>query len=274
MKLKEIPQSLLTAFSLKKRKPIELHHSIENRVPVIVSLTSIPSRLPIIHLTIRSLLLQKALPEKIILWLNFDLKDQLPKSLAELQGTGFEIRYVELNSSHRKLIHALEVFPTKTIVTCDDDLMYDSTWLLRLYQDHQRYPNAIIAHECRSIAYDAEGNTLPYTSWKTARDKDFTEKWLMPIGYGGVLYPPSSLYRDVGNKDLFLKLTPYADDLWFKAMSYLNGTQTRRSSAPGNKPIPIIGSQKISLKRDNVKNNGNYLQWIALCKHYGITYND
>lgn len=272
MKLKEIPQSWLTSFFLKKHNPVKLNQSATSGLPVIISLTSIPSRLASIHLTIRSLLLQEKKPEKIILWLHFDLRNQLPKSLAELQGNLFEIRYVDLNCSHRKLIHSLEAFPDKIIVTCDDDLMYDSTWLLRLYKDHERYPGSVIAHECRLIAYDAEGNTLPYKSWKTESRTDLTEKWLMPIGYGGVLYPPSCLYKDVCNRDLFLKLTPHADDLWFKAMSLLKNTPTRRSSMPGKKPTPIIGSQKFSLKKNNVKNNGNFLQWAAVFEYYNFKY--
>ena len=93
----------------------------------------------------------------------------------------------------------------------------------------------------------------------------------MPIGYGGVLYPPHTLFHEVQNRDLFLRLTPRADDLWFKAMSYLAGTQTRRSSQPGQKPIPILGSQKISLQKTNVKKDGNFVQWLALSEHYGFT---
>lgn len=270
MKVKEMPLSLWTAWQLKRLTVRELQQATPMILPVIVSLTSIPSRLPTIHLTVRSLLHQQSKPEKIILWLNQALQQRLPKSLTALIGDFFEIRFVDLECSHRKLIHALDVFPEKVIVTCDDDLMYDKTWLTRLYEDHLNYPVAIIAHECRQIRFDAKGKPLPYSEWKLVGEKNYTADWVMPIGYGGVLYPPHCLHSDVQNRALFLSLAPKADDLWFKAMSYRAGTQTRRSSNPGNKPCPVLGSQKISLKKTNVRQNGNYLQWCALCDYFNL----
>lgn len=268
MKLKELPVSWWTARKFARLSAADLKDAQVPRLPIIVSLTSIPSRLGIIHFTIRSLLAQSYPAEKIILWLNDSLRDQLPQSLYELEGDVFEIRYVNLTCSHRKLIHSLELYPEKTIVTCDDDLMYDATWLHRLYQSHILHPQDIIAHECRLITFLAPGQPAPYAEWKTEARTDISEPWLMPIGYGGVLYPPHCLYSDVQNRELFLQLTPKADDLWFKAMSYLAGTNTRRSANPGKKPVPIISSQKDSLKKTNVRLDGNYQQWLALCKHY------
>jgi len=268
MKLKELPGSWWTAWQLGRLRHQQLHSTATEVLPVVVSLTSIPSRLPIIHLTIRSLLNQQVKPEKIILWLHEELRNKLPSTLQLLVGPLFEIHYVDLYCSHRKLIHSLEAYPEKTIVTCDDDLMYDSTWLMRLYNDHLRYPRAVIAHECRLIKFNERGSPEVYDQWKTESRTDISETWLMPIGYGGVLYPPHSLFKDVQDRTLFLQLTPKADDLWFKAMTHLAGTATRRSSNPGRKPVPIIGSQKVSLKKTNVQQDGNYQQWLALCKYY------
>lgn len=273
MKLKELPISLFTAFKLNHANTALLAGEGRKILPVIVSLTSIPSRLDSLHLVIRSLLLQNQLPEKILLWLHKDLIAQIPSSLAELTGARFEIRYVDLTCSHRKLVHALELFPDKVIVTCDDDLMYDPTWLERLYKDHLDFPRDVIAHECREVKYN-EGKLAPYKEWKTQHQAGVTSPWMMPIGYGGVLYPPGVLYKDVTCADLYLALAPRADDLWFKAMSHLQGTITRRSRQPGRKPIPIAGSQKVSLKHTNVRENGNFAQWQAICDHYNITLNN
>ena len=269
MKLKELPSSLFTAIKLKCASSTVLNNENSSTLPVIVSLTSIPSRLASLHLVIRSLLLQKKPPEKILLWLHKDLNNQIPRSLRKLIGNRFEIRYVDLTCSHRKLVHALELHPEKVIVTCDDDLMYDPTWLERLYKDHILFPRDVIAHECREIKY-VDNELAPYKEWKTQRESGVTSTWMMPIGYGGVLYPPNTLFKDVMNSELYLKLTPRADDLWFKAMSYLAGTVTRRSRQPGKKPIPIAGSQKVSLKHTNVRENGNFEQWQAVCNHYHI----
>lgn len=270
MKLKELPCSWWVARQLKRIDIHDLQHAASTRLPIIVSLTSIPARLGIIHLTIRSLLAQSHQPEKIILWLNQELEGTLPKNLTSLESDLFEVRFKELTCPHRKLIFSLEEYPNYAIVTCDDDLMYNSSWLYRLYEDHLRHPKDVIAHECRLIKFTPDGELAPYDQWKTEERINLSAPWLMPIGYGGVLYPPHCLYSDVQNRELFLTLTPRADDLWFKAMSHLAGTATRRSSNPGQKPIPIIGSQKESLKKTNVRGTGNYDQWLALVNYYQL----
>lgn len=271
MKLKQLPISLLMAYRLNRLESNALNsRSGSASVPVIISLTSIPSRLTAVALTIRSLLAQDVPAQKIILWLHEGLRAQIPRALAELEGDIFTIGFVDLTCPHRKLIHTLVQYPESVIVTCDDDLMYHSNWLRRLYQDHLRYPGAIIAHECRKIEFDASGLPKPYNEWPIERDCDLTHPWLMSIGYGGVLYPPNALHTDVQQRDLFLALTPRADDLWFKAMSLMAGTAVRRSAAPGHKPIPIWGTQRVSLKRTNVRRDGNTEQWRALYSHYDL----
>lgn len=270
MKLKEFPRSLVKALQLKRLGWRELHADIQAPLPVIVSLTSIPSRLQAVALTVRSLLAQNAKPQQIILWLNDQLQGKLPKALVQLQGEKFAIRFVDLTCPHRKLIHSLAEFPNNIIVTCDDDLMYDASWLARLYADHLRYPQAVIAHQCRRVSFDEQGQPRPYKDWPFERARDVTDTWLMSVGFGGVLYPPGCLYGDVLKRDLFLALTPRADDLWFKAMSLLAGTQVRRSSNPGARPLPIWGTQRVSLKRTNVRGQGNSEQWQALFEHYDL----
>ena len=270
MKLKEYPASLWTSHRLSRVPYESLHRPSDITLPLIVSLTSIPSRLGRLHLTIRSLLAGEQKPEKVVLWLNHALRGELPDSLRRMEGPLFEIRFAGLTSSHRKLVHALDAFPGATIVTCDDDVMYDATWLVRLHNDHRRYPDSVIAHQCRRIAYDDTGSLLPYRQWPTETRTDVTSPNLMPVGYGGVLYPPDCLHRDVGNADLFLSLAPDADDIWFKAMSLLRGTAVRRSSQPGDKPVPIIGSQAVSLRKTNIGLDRNREQWEAVSAHYSI----
>jgi len=270
MKLKQLPKSLLMAYRLKGLDCRALDRRSDSALPVIISLTSIPSRLKAVALTVRSLLAQDVPATKIILWLNTGLRQHIPRALLELEGDIFTIEYVDLTCPHRKLIHTLERYPDQVIVTCDDDLMYPADWLHRLYQDHLRYPHAIIAHECRKIEFEQCGLPKPYHQWPVEHGCDLTHPWFMSIGYGGVLYPPDALHGDVLQRDLFLALTPRADDLWFKAMSLMAGTEIRRSSAPGRKPIPILGTQKVALKRTNVRGEGNTEQWRALYAHYDL----
>ena len=270
MKLKEFPGSIWRAFQLSRMKVADLHDKSAPDVPVIVSFTSIPSRFQVIHLTVRSILAGTKKPEKIVLWLNQLLKNDVPKSLLNLIGERFEIRYVEGNLPHRKLLHSLQAFADKVIVTCDDDMMYHPEWLERLYQDHLQYPADIIANECRGINYDSAGEVRPYYYWYKEEGSAVTYDSLLPLGYGGVLYPPQALHDDVFKSELYLKYAPKADDLWFKAMALLKGTAARRATNSPDKPIPIFNSQSVSLKSTNVKQDGNRLQWQAIADHYQI----
>lgn len=270
MKLKQLPESLLMAHRLKGMDCHALNGRTNDTLPVIISLTSIPSRLKAVALTVRSLLAQDVAAQKVILWLHHSLRQQIPPVLAELEGDIFSINYVDLTCPHRKLVHTLALYPEAIIVTCDDDIMYSRDWLQRLYQDHLRYPRAIIAHESRKIEFEPDGLPKPYHQWPIVEQCDFTHPWLISIGYGGVLYPPGTLHEDVLQPELFLALTPRADDLWFKAMSLKAGTQVRRSSVPGQKPTPIWGTQQVSLKRTNVRGEGNTEQWRLLYAHYDL----
>ena len=122
--VKELPISLLRTAQLSNIPIGRLKRGPEKVVPVVVSLTSIPSRLKTLHLVIRSLLAQDVSPKKILLWLHEDLETALPSKLQQLICDRFEVRFSGLTCSHRKLIHSLEAFPEEVIITCDDDLMY------------------------------------------------------------------------------------------------------------------------------------------------------
>lgn len=269
MKVKEIPVSLLnqlrltfdTKKGLTKGKPI---------IPVVVSLASIPSRLGIVHLTIKSIFNQDVLPEKIILWLHEDLKTEIPQKLAKLTGDLFSIKYTSYSSSHRKLVEPLKIFGDKIVVTCDDDMIYRKRWLSRLYECHQKKPTAIIGNQTRCISYSDSGELLPYREWKSSSESCENAKRTLPIGAGGTLYPPNTLDDLVFDQKLFLDLAPKADDLWFKAMALLKGTISIQAENNGKEPIPIWGSQKVSLKKSNITEDKNRTQWLALSQHFKL----
>ena len=271
MKVKEIPVSLFHQAKLSWQSQRKLIAN-KKQVPVIVSLASIPSRLNIVHLTIRSILNQDVLPEKIVLWLHEDLKDSIPKSLNVLVGDLFSIKYADYFSSHRKLVEPLKLYPNKIIVTCDDDMMYRRNWLSKLYQAHENHPDHIVANQTRCITYGSDGELLSYKAWKPNESGCQNPLLTLPIGAGGTLYPPDSMDKTVFNQELFLQLTPKADDLWFKAMGLLKGTKSIQAQNSGKEPIPIWGSQKVSLKKGNIGMDKNRTQWQALTDHFQLKF--
>ena len=269
MKVKELPLSLLTQKRLQRFDPKQ-SNSNKRKVAVVVSLASIPSRLGIVHITIKSILNQSVLPQHLVLWLGEELENKLPKDLTELTGNLFSIRFTKYGSSHRKLVEPLLCFPNLPIVTCDDDMMYRQNWLENLYNEHQEHPKAIIANQARNIAYDNDGNLLPYHQWTANYQNPKIKNTALPIGAGGTLYPPNVLDSQVTHQDLFMQLAPKADDLWFKAMGLLKGTQSKKSSRITKEPIPIFGSQKESLKKTNIDEDKNTSQWKALDKYFNL----
>ncbi|WP_428240998.1 glycosyltransferase [Gynuella sp.] len=270
MKPKEIPPSLFRALQLQLLSPKNLHLvTADTAAECIVSLTSIESRLGIVHLTIRSLLAQTLKPEKVVLWLNDKLKTKIPSSLKKLTGDRFEIRFSDQNSAHRKLVESLRIYPEKTIITCDDDQMYHKTWLQRLWQDHKDYPRDIIAHEAREISWDKDDQWAPYKNWPWQKP-GLSSPRTIAIGFGGVLYPANIFDDEILNREKYEQVAPRADDLWFKAMSIRNGITYRRSTSPPPKPLVIVRSQKDSLQKHNVRQDGNLEQWLKICALYGI----
>jgi hypothetical protein len=241
-------------------------------VEVVISLTSIPSRLSSLHLTIKSLLDQSISFEKVVLWLHQDLKDTLPPALQTLQEKRFEIHYSATTEPHRKLVETLKLHPDRVIVTCDDDMMYPRDWLFRLLESWRHTPDDIVAHRCRRIRME-NGEILPYKTWHSEPEGK-SSALTLALGWGGVLFPPGSLDARVLDRDAYMRLSPNADDLWYKAMASLKGTAMRKSRDPYPAPIPIIASQSMSLGRKNIGEDQNRVQLSALAKEYNLTFEE
>ena len=269
MKLKELPASVFQSLRLRSLPASHLKDP-GKQLPVIVSLTSIRPRLKVVDLPISSLLSQPAKPEKIILWLQDTLKAHIPRRLSKLEGEILEIRYISWNNPHKKLVGTLEAFPDKPIATIDDDLIYQKGWLETLYQEHLKRPGHIIANQVRRIRYDPAGMPLPYSEWPTTYEPCLEGPEILPIGAAGTLYPPGSLDKRFSEVNLFLRLAPRADDLWFKAMSTLKGTPSALACVRPAPPVPILGSQAVSLKKENLNRDQNREQWLALQTYFGL----
>ncbi len=274
MKLKELPKSIKSSVVLSLKSKEELESIDKKRIPVIVSLTTIPSRIRTLHITIRSLLNQDTLPEKIVLWLNSSYKNKVPKKLQILVGDIFEIRFSDYTFSHRKLIHSLEAFNDKIIVTVDDDLIYHREFLKLLYIEHLKNPNVVVGNRCREISYTEKGEVLPYLKWPFLHNENssYNKKLLMPVGAFGVIYPAKILNDKVQDISLFNKLSPKSDDLWFKTMALLNNNLSVQAEHRAPDPIPIIATQGVSLKKTNNKLDYKRVQWQQITKHFNLSF--
>lgn len=218
-----------------------------------MSFTSFPARIGIAHKVVRRMLRQTIRPDKIILYLaapQFPDK-RLPDRLARLQGGGFEVRW--LNSDfrgHKKLIPALRDFPNDIIVTVDDDISYRRGVVETLLREHRANPDCVIAMRAKNVDLSAR-----YADWHklNRKDSDFSAGFdKIGIGYGGILYPPHILHANVSRAELFMRIAPSADDLWFWAMAVLNGKKIKPVKNYLHSPVAWF-SQGLALRRENFR---------------------
>ncbi len=242
---------------------------------LIISLTTYPPRIGRVHLVIKSLLMQRHLPHKICLWLSQEQfpDRKLPAELEALKAFGLEIDFVPENiRSHTKYFYAFERYPDKIVITVDDDLIYESDTVTRLWEAHRQFPKAVCTNLAAEILWDQTGY-LPYNKWKTKRNKsDKPQLSLALLGFSGVLYPPMAAREGVMlDKELLRRLAPLADDLWLKGVLLSQGVEVVESAGQFVHPMVIPGSQKVRLMSENVGGNKNDLQWAELDSYFGLS---
>lgn len=226
---------------------------------VIVSLTSFPAAIPYAVKAIQSILKGSVLPDKLVLYLTFSQfgTSGIPRELTGLSDLYpvFEIRNFDPDiRSYRKLVPALNDFPEAVIVTVDDDVSYHKNMLRDLLRLHQEYPNAVLAHRAKRIKPGC-----PYRKWKKYRWYHFLTQRIhagynnIPTGVGGVLYPPHSLKQEMLQPDLFMRIAPTTDDIWFWAAAVANNTPVIPVPFGKNKPKGLKKPRELSLKTINFK---------------------
>ena len=242
---------------------------------IVVSLTTFGTRINDVYLTIESIMQGSLLPNRIVLWLAEDeFKDRpLPLMLQKQQKRGLQIEYCKDLRSYKKLIPALKQYPLATIITIDDDVIYDFDMLERFLNVHRENPQAVCASRVRKICFDKDGRINSYLTWKVDNESS-SSKLLFPIGVGGVLYPPHCLSDEVDNEGVFMDICRFADDVWFFSMARLNGTTTAR--VPSRDPqgyffeLPSSSYNALATENINPNNCRNDLQIQSVFGKYNI----
>lgn len=240
---------------------------------IIVSLTTYGKRINDVCFTIESLMQQTMKANKIILWLDESFEHKmLPTSLIRQVERGLEIKYTKDIKSYKKLIPALKIFPDDVIITVDDDVIYDFDFLEKFIRAHLTDPKSIYAGRIHSMTFDDKGNLKPYLEWDWYTASEPSKHLI--TGVGGVLYPPHSLYEEVDNEEIFMSLSPSADDVWFTAMAKLKGTDIKKVETRNFKGEDYVSNdavQDIGLFNVNVGNNGhNDKQIKAVFSKYNV----
>ena len=121
---------------------------------IIISFTTIPSRIDKIYLIIENLQKQTLLPDKIILnipkkSIRFNTDYIIPESLLIFKEkiSNFEIKFVDEDyGPATKLLPCLQEYTSNDdiIITIDDDVLLENHVIEELIEYHKKYPNNVL----------------------------------------------------------------------------------------------------------------------------------
>jgi hypothetical protein len=125
------------------------------------------------------------------------------------------------------------------------------------------------------------GKFLPYSEWESSQynSRTNTKSGMSVSAYGvsGVIYPPHIFPNEVFNTEVFLKIAPHTDDIWFWLMEYMADVKVeilQKSSHRSNVSVDyseyVIPEKSLALYFENCFNGGNNKELIALLDYYKI----
>lgn len=230
---------------------------------VIVSFTSYPMRIGMVHQVVESLLAQTRRADAVLLYLSRDEfphgKADLSDELREMDGKhGFQIIWVEGNlKSHKKYYYALQEYRDDVVITVDDDTIYDRSMIDDLMKGFQCFPQAVSARAVRMIFRRSE-ELETYVKWDRFPEeyKNMPRGDLCAIGVGGVLYPPGTGKDSWFNRQDIVRMAEKQDDLWLKYHEIMDGVPVVYVGTAG-KDRSIEALQKENLSAGNLYHCAN-----------------
>lgn len=244
---------------------------------VIVSLTSFGKRINEVYLAIESIMQGTLKPNRIVLWLaeNEFGGRVLPQTLQRQQKRGLQIEFCDDIKSYKKIIPTIEKYPEACVVTIDDDVMYEFDLLENLIRAHQDNPNDICACRMHRITLDEQNRPQSYLKWDMLVYPEKRSNLHFLTSGGGTLFPPHCFIVEMTNRDAFMRLCPYADDIWINAMILLSGKQIAKvytHSNTGCDYLEIRQNQDDALSKENMSPEEcrNDIQFKEVCDRYDL----
>lgn len=234
--------------------------------PLIVSLTSYPARFNTLAKTLKCLLNQSIMPDKVILWIATDDKEKLTTEILTLKN--LDVKFCKDLKSYKKMIPALFEFKDCFIVTADDDLYYSYNWLEKLVEHYSGNNNEVICHRSHKIVLDENGIPVPYLKWEHPEIETSASELIFPTCGAGALFPPGIFNGQVTNSDLFSELCPTSDDIWFWWMVRLKGGLFRKVG-PFYRTLNTSKYDQIGLWFENLNLGGNDKQMQSMINKFG-----
>lgn len=262
-------------YRIFKRGQVGVNKRNKRNRKLIVSMTSIPDRINKTWITIESLLRQTYKPDRIILWLaKEEFKNcPLPSALKVQQKRGLQIKYCDNLMSYKKIYYTAKENPNSYIVTVDDDIIYAENMLDKLVKTYKENHGCIVCN--RSHYIEGRGGRLSsYDKWLKYEERECIDG--KPsfhnffTGCGGTLFPVFLMDRKFLDKDAFLVLAPYADDVWLNFCAWLSNIKVVNTKGFLGHVIEIQSSSTKGLVRINVLYKKNDEQIEKVLRHFEI----
>jgi hypothetical protein len=161
------------------------------------------------------------------------------------------------------------------IVTVDDDMFYQSNHIERLMTSYAKNKSVIHCHRGRLVPVFRNGTlrTGQVPDWRlfwAGSCKAPVSKLVMAQGVDGILYPPHSLDNHIFQSEVFHKLCPFHDDLWFWVMAILHGTPTLVIEQC-ERPMVLVGPRKRTLLDRNYRNYTYHVQTVRVFEQFDVS---
>lgn len=246
------------ATSLVSRRPVT-----GDLAGVVVCMTTYGRRTSFVHLALESIGSGDCRPERLILFLDDAEKvSRPPRGVARLRRRGLEIVHTEDLGPHKKWYPYVlsQQEHHADMVTADDDTLYPAGWLAALHASVMKTSiPSVHSHRAHRAVLTADRQLEPYTAWGKA-DMGSPSHLTFPVGVGGVWYPHALLaqLRKTADKDVFMRLTPRADDVWL----HLQALRARfpavwTGAFPESSFVAVRGTKTPGLLVSNVSDGGN-----------------
>ncbi len=223
---------LLDAYRIKKLtlKEADNHWQINEKSSIIISLTTIPSRLPYLEFTLKSLLIQTLAPQKIILYLpEFSTRENtrytIPESLQTLKGLEI-VSCVEYGPATKFIPAIQQLASSQRIVVVDDDKIYDRNLIRRFETLSNKNPDCAIASSGWIVPDDLIDKPtnlyrnlflIPPTPIHGSRIKHQRQVDIIMGCSGFLIRPEFFKLNDLLNRDNAPQSLWYVDDVWISA---------------------------------------------------------
>ena len=252
----------------------------KRNLSLLVALTSFQARTRWLRPTLASLMRQSIKPDKIILYLHRNSVADLPPSVLAMRKRGLEITILDGADllAYKKIIPSLKTYPDALIVTADDDLMYERTWLAKLYHAYQREPHYLHCHRAHRIKRKKNGQLKQFLDWDlTSPGYQGAGSDLVATNGAGTLFRSSLLSPEVFNQRVFLQDAPYADDLWIYAMARKQRTLVKKIAAHSTPLLEVhinastpLGQLSSLSKKNFIESKQNDRQLNAVLQRYDL----